>query len=149
VRIAQNIPLFASDEKGNDTEYCDPDLLFLLSGAIKVIVEIEESALDPTQVCGKFLTSALAKCYIHEADGGKPIYKGSDVLFVQVMRTSKLKEKSKKPAQWTNLEKSIQGILPLGSISQYRLFFGDVADFATTQPTGAALAGAVRSVLEK
>ena len=93
VRVPQNIPLFCSKKRGNDTEYCDVDALILLAGKIKVIVEIEESALGPTQIFGKFLSSAAAQRYIHDADGGDPVYKDEDVLFVQIMDTS-----SPKPA---------------------------------------------------
>src|SRR4051794_20054773 len=81
VRVPQNIPLFCSEEKGNDTEYCNVDALILLGGRIKVIVEIEESGLKPTHIFGKFLASAAALCYIHEADGGDPVHKDDDVLF--------------------------------------------------------------------
>lgn len=99
VRVPQNIPLFCSEEKGNDTEYCNVDALILLADKIKVIVEIEESALGPTQIFGKFLSSAAARCYIHDADGGNPVYKDDDVLFVQIMDTSSLKPRSSKRDQ--------------------------------------------------
>jgi len=106
VRVPQNIPLFCSTAKGNDTEFCNVDALILLGGKIKVIIEIEESALSPTQVFGKFLTSAAALCYIHDADGTDPIHKDERVLFVQVMDTSELKPGSSKREQWRNIEAS-------------------------------------------
>lgn len=85
VRVPQNIPLFCSTVRSNPTEYCSVDALVMLGGTIKVIVEIEESALGPTQVFGKFLTSA-ARCYVHDADGAAPVLKDDRVLFVKVMR---------------------------------------------------------------
>ena len=62
----QNIPLFCSEEKSNQTKYCDVDLLIVKSNKIKVIIEIEQANIKPTQICGKFLTSALSSFYIHE-----------------------------------------------------------------------------------
>ena len=54
----QNIPLFSSKKKSNQTEYCNVDLLILKKDKIKVILEIEEADTKPTQICGKYLTSA-------------------------------------------------------------------------------------------
>ena len=67
----QQIPLFCSNEKSNKTEYCNVDLLVIQDGKIRVIIEIEESDVKPTQICGKFLTSALARYYIHETEGAR------------------------------------------------------------------------------
>ena len=55
----QHIPLFCSRQKSRKTEFCKVDLLILKDEKIKFILEIEESDIKPTQVCGKFLTSAL------------------------------------------------------------------------------------------
>jgi hypothetical protein len=86
--------------------------LILRDGKIKVIIEIEESNVKPTQVCGKFLTSALSNCglikeYNHlEMD--------NSVLFLQILDTSKLvKGKTSKVKQWRQLENAINNILPL------------------------------------
>jgi hypothetical protein len=75
VRVPRHIPLFCSNVRSNATEYCNVDALILLEGRIKVIVEIEESGLDPTRVFGKFLTSATALSYIHDADGAAAVVK--------------------------------------------------------------------------
>jgi hypothetical protein len=136
VRVPQNIPLFCSEEKGNDTEYCNVDALILLNGKIKVIMEIEESSIGPTQIFGKFLASAAAHCYIHTADGGTPIYKDDDVVFIQIMDTSSLKPRTSKREQWKNIETSIRSVLPLRSIRRYFLLHGDENDFGENQ-TGA------------
>jgi hypothetical protein len=147
VRVPQNIPLFCSETKGNDTEYCNVDALILLAGRIKVILEIEEYALDPTQVFGKFLASAAARCYIHDADGGHPARKDDDVLFVQIMDTSSLKPGSSKRDQWKNIEASIRSLVPLGSIRRYCLFHGDENDFMLGQPTATDFANCITSAL--
>jgi len=122
--IKQKIPLFCSEEKSNKTKYCNVDLLVIQDGKIRVIVEIEESDVKPTQICGKFLTSALARYYIHKTEGNVPIGMHDSVTFIQVVNTSKLKRLSLKPYQWKNLESSIGNILPIkdSNIKEYRLF---------------------------
>jgi hypothetical protein len=149
VRVPQNIPLFCSEKKGNDTEYCNVDALILLAGKIKVIVEIEESALDPTQVLGKFLALAAARYYIHNADGGKPVLKDDNVLFVQIMDTSSLKPESAKRAQWRNIEASIRSLLPLGSVRRYSLFYGDENDLVSDQAWAKDFTECVTPVLRR
>jgi len=123
-RGAQHIPLFSSASKSRRTQYCNVDLLILQHNLVRVIIEIEEADIKPTQVCGKFLTSALSSHFIHEAQGGTPIGMGSSVAFIQIVDASKLKDRTAKLQQFENLEKSIQGILPLrgSKIDQYRLF---------------------------
>ena len=120
----QQIPLFCSEEKSNKTKYCNVDLLVIQDGKIRVIVEIEESDVKPTQICGKFLTSALARYYIHKTEGNVPIGMHDSVTFIQVVDTSNLKNLSLKPYQWKNLESSIENILPIkhSNIKEYRLF---------------------------
>ena len=128
----QNIPLFCGRNKSNQTEYCNIDLLILKNKKVKVIVEIEEANIKPTQICGKFLTSALSAFYIHESENNEPIGMDDSVLFVQFLDTSKLKiDKTSKIVQWENISKSIQGIIPVknSKINSYKLFSGDVSTF--------------------
>jgi hypothetical protein len=47
-------------------EFRSVDLLILCNRKIRVIVEIEEADLTPTQIAGKFLTSALASHFNHD-----------------------------------------------------------------------------------
>jgi len=127
----QHIPLFAIVEKSRKTEFCNVDLLVLKANKIKIIVEIEESDVKPTQICGKFLTSALARCYIHESRKNEPVEMNDSVTFIQIVDTSKLvKEKTAKFKQWEGLEKSINRILPLrdSRIRTYRLLYGSESD---------------------
>ena len=124
----QRIPLFYTSRKSRHTEYCNVDLLILKHNKIKVIVEIEESNVKPTQICGKFLTSALSCYYIHESEANKPVEKADSVLFIQIVDTSKLvKNKTAKYTQWKALEKSINQILPIkdGKIMSYKLLTTD------------------------
>ena len=134
----QHIPLFCNDIKSNATKYCNVDLLILKNKKVKVIVEIEESDIKPTQICGKFLASALSVFFIHESEDihgnevPKPIGMDESVLFVQFLDTSKLKmDKTSKIEQWDNISNSIQGIIPVGNskINSYKIFSGDVETF--------------------
>ncbi|MBE0513137.1 hypothetical protein IBX38_08820 [Candidatus Bathyarchaeota archaeon] len=127
----QRIPLFCSAEKSRATEYCNVDLLVLKGNKIRIIVEIEESNVKPTQICGKFLTSALANYYIHNSKRNEPIEMDSSVAFIQVVDTSKLvKDKTSKFEQWKALEESINRITPLKNsrITSYRLLSTDELD---------------------
>jgi len=125
-----NVPLFCSKNKSNKTEYCDVDLLILKDDKIRVIIEIEETAARPTQVCGKFLTSALSSYFIHESENNAPIGMSDTVTFIQILKAPQSK-KSFIPIQWENLEESIKKRLPLkeSRIQKYILLYGSVSDF--------------------
>lgn len=129
----QHLPLFASSKKSNKTEYCNVDLLMIKNNQIRVIIEIEESDVKPTQICGKFLTSALSSYFIHEIYNNKPIAI-VNALFIQILYTTGLKPATSKIQQWKNLERSIQSLLPLSksSIIEYKLFWGDSKNFQST-----------------
>lgn len=111
---------------------CNVDSLVLRNGRIRIIVEIEESDVKPTRICGKLLTAAIATCHIHKNAGADPILKDDAVMFLQVLSTLKLKDKSKKREQWKNIEKHLQHLLPLGQITAYRIFCGVPSEFATS-----------------
>ena len=137
----QQIPLFRTDKKSRHTRYCCVDMLILQKGKIKGIIEIEEADIKPTQVCGKFLTSALSNFYLHERED-RTVAMADSVFFIQVLDSRKLKEGSVKREQFMNLEEDIQKIVPLkGSrINCYRLFtgtsddgFADMIDFIKTE----------------
>lgn len=124
----QNIPLFCSKVKSNATEYCNVDLLILKNDKIKVIIEIEETNIKPTQICGKFLTSALSQYFIHRRKKDKPFGMDDSVSFIQIIDTLGLKkDKTSKIDQFENIEKSIHEILPIKNsrIDKYKLFYYD------------------------
>ncbi len=128
----QHIPLFCSEERSRVTEYCNVDLLITVDNKIKVIIEIEEANIKPTQICGKFLTSALSKYFIHESENNERIGMADSVLFIQILDISKLKiDKTAKTKQWERLERSIQNIIPVknSSVNRYRIFSGKYPDF--------------------
>ncbi|HEB35861.1 hypothetical protein LCGC14_0616560 [marine sediment metagenome] len=128
----QNIPLFCSEKKSNQTEYCDVDLLIVKSNKIRVIIEIEEANIKPTQICGKFLTSALSSCYIGKYNDNNPVNMDDAVLFIQILDTSNLEEGTHKIEQWRNIEESITQIIPVGDskIRKYSLFYGEATEFS-------------------
>lgn len=128
----QNIPLFCSEKKSNQTEYCNVDLLILKADKIRVIIEIEEANIKPTQICGKFLTSALSSFYIHENKDNRVYSMHDSVSFIQILDTPKIKkDKTSKIEQWKNIEESIKKIIPVkdSKIDNYRLFYGEVLEF--------------------
>jgi len=127
----QKIPLFIDKEKSRKTQLCYVDLLIIHNNKIHSVIEVEESDGKPTQVCGKFLTTALSNYYIHKKENNKPIPMGEDVLFFQFVDTSGLKrDRTSKNEQWKNIEKTINEILPLknSSIKHYKMFDINVKD---------------------
>lgn len=100
----------------------------MIKDKIRVIIEIEETDVKPTQICGKFWTSALSSYYIHDSEN-TPIGMDDSVLFIQILNPSQPKEKTSKIKQWENLEKSIKNLLPLNKIREYKLLYGNVSDF--------------------
>lgn len=105
--------------------------MILKNHKIRVIIEIEETDIKPTQICGKFLTSALSRYFIHESENNIPIGMSDSVSFIQILNTARLKAGAAKIEQWENLEKSIMDILPIkgSKIREYRLLYGNVSDF--------------------
>ncbi len=119
----QHIPLFVGQRKARDTRICCVDLLVLQSGTIRAILEIEESGFIPTKICGKFLQAALATHFIHDARSETAIPFADEVLFIQVLDSSKfLKPGSRKDLQAELIERQIREMLPLRGITDYRLF---------------------------
>lgn len=125
-----HIPLFYSYIKSRETQYCNVDLLILKDEKIRVIIEIEESDRKPTQICGKFLTSALSNCFIHKKYDKIKMEK--PISFIQILDVKSLKQdKTKKIKQGEILEKSINNILPISTsaITEYRSFYVKHEDF--------------------
>jgi len=125
---SHRLPLFCNETKSRETEFCNVDILILKDDKVKVIVEIEESDIKPTQVCGKFLTSALSQYYIYDSIR----YSFDDsVKFIHILDKSKLKARTRKLKQFEYLEVAINNILPLKNNNQiaYRIFAMSTNDF--------------------
>ena len=128
----QNIPLFRYEHKSRSNEFCNVDLLVLKNGKISVLVEIEESNIKPTQVCGKYLTAALSRYYIHKSSNNDTTPMADHVTFIQFVDTSKLKrDQTSKMEQWKNLQAAIREIIPVenSTIKEYVIFDVSVDDF--------------------
>ena len=80
-----NLPLFSSSQKGNDTEFSNVDALIIQNNSVSVILEIEESGLIPTKICGKFLTSALSTHFIHDILNNQATNMASRVCIIQII----------------------------------------------------------------
>jgi hypothetical protein len=105
------------------------------AGKVRFLLEIEESGLIPTKVCGKFLTSALSTHFIHDVLNNTATPMDNRVTFIQVMDAKSLQPDTKKIDQGQALEQSIRSILPFRGIEVYRLFFfRGVQEFQTNQP---------------
>ena len=123
------LPLFSSAVKSAAAELCDVDMLIVQDKHVRVIIEIEESGINPTQLAGKFLTSALATHYVHDSEPD-PVPIARPALFVQVVDTSRLKPGSSKPEQFRNIQSRIQQVLPLrgSAVREYVLLQIDGSD---------------------
>ena len=125
----QQLPLYIGAFQSLANRICCVDLLVLQRGKVRAIIEIEESGFLPTKPCGKFLQAVLATHFIHESHGNTVIPYAEKVLFVQIFDGSTFnKDKTQKKVQAELIEKEIQKKLPLGGITDYRLFVIDGPD---------------------
>lgn len=127
---SQHIPLFLTEDKSRDNRLCQVDLMILKNNKIKIIIEIEESNIKPTQILGKLFASTIAKYYIHQTENFNKIKMSDDVCFIQVLDTKVLKEKSKKIKQWENIEEETKKVLEKLDypINAYKIFYGKLND---------------------
>jgi hypothetical protein len=127
------ITLFITEKKSRKNGLCKVDALITKDDKVKVIIEIEESGFSPTKICGKYLTSALAKSYI-DAKGSEKVLNSKSVLFIEVIDISKLlkdimkKENSLKKEQLDLLKEEITEMnkrIGYGCIKEYKLVYFD------------------------
>lgn len=131
---SHNLPLFSSSQKGNDTEFCNVDALIIQNNSVSVILEIEESGLIPTKICGKFFASALSTHFIHDIRNNQATNMASRVCIIQIIDISKLSDDTSKPRQCSNIELSIQKILPVNNVCEYKILsFQGVQGFEDKQ----------------
>ncbi|GBU25357.1 hypothetical protein R83H12_02000 [Fibrobacteria bacterium R8-3-H12] len=116
----KNVPLF-SGAKANATRLCCVDAMLLKNKEITVVIEIEESNIKPTQICGKYLTTALSTEYNYKDNEHIDIKKNS-VCFIQILDTSSLKPNSKKDMQFQNIKSRIKNNL-CGCVKSYDLIY--------------------------
>jgi hypothetical protein len=102
----QQIHLFCSKGKSRGTLFCDVDLLILKSDKARIIVEIEESNIKPTQICGKYLTSALSNSYATMSQK-EPIKLEKLLLFLQIVNAKNNQLKQQKKCKWKTWKKPL------------------------------------------
>ena len=74
------------ENPGFETRLCNVDAALVKGENITAVFEIEESDDKPTKICGKFLTTALAKAYCRGKTERKCLPENS-VVFIQVIKT--------------------------------------------------------------
>lgn len=120
----QLLSLFVGDLKGRDRRMACADILVVSRGRVRAIVEIEESGFLPTKICGKFLQAAIATHFIPGTRKATAARYAPKVAFLQVLDGSKcIKENGRKREQAELIASEIEGLLPIGRISEYRLVF--------------------------
>jgi hypothetical protein len=90
----QQISLFTGIAKNSKDRLCKVDAMIAKDGFCKVVVEIEESGtFPPTQICGKYLTTALSTRYLKDSE--KVELKKDGVFFLQIIDAKKLMDVKK------------------------------------------------------
>ena len=111
----QYISLFFDPSiKALETRLCCVDAMLLKNDKIAAIIEIEESDIKPTQICGKYLTTALSKAYSHTKTNEHIIMEEHSIDFIQILDISSPHKKK----QAENIEKAIRSNL-CGCVKKY------------------------------
>lgn len=128
--------LFLSENTRED-KCCDVDLLLFKDKKVKVIIEIEETGIEPTKVCGKFLASAISHCCITKPKGDL-LNMSDSVLFIQIINKLGLTSE-RRIGQFERIEQSINKIIPtlrkrkISKMMKYELFHGGKEDFESKE----------------
>lgn len=141
----RQLPLFSSEETSRETQLCKVDIILVSEDKVKVVIEIEESGRIPTKICGKFLTTGLAKLY--KPHKGSILLLASPLLFIQVLSSKGIPKKSSIPNQLHNIEMAMRKINNVdGRQMYYLLFAGDPDTFESKQ--GGKLTGRIAEFLK-
>ncbi|MCL2207764.1 MAG: hypothetical protein FWB90_06700 [Fibromonadales bacterium] len=137
-------------KKSRKTAICNVDAMIIKDEKIRIIIEIEEkTAKNPTQICGKYLTSNLAEYYANKGKNGREIdIKKSSVLFIQIVDTKSFDaEKSSKSKQFDNIEKAINNLIQVAKTA--RLEYGCIKEYKLIKIDGKLLSKDNDKLFEK
>jgi hypothetical protein len=112
----QHIPLFLG-AKSSSTRLCCVDAMLLKNGEVAAVIEIEESNIKPTQICGKYMTTALSKKYIHKNES----LDMKDISFIQILDIGS----PRKREQAENINSLTQKDFRCGCVKNYHLICVD------------------------
>jgi hypothetical protein len=125
-----NLPLYIKEPEAGETksenELCNVDAMILKDNNISIIIEIEESGFLPTKICGKYLTSNLARIYKYKDIESIEINNAS-ILFIQVVDIQE--QGNVKQKQFEHIETAINNLLnmaftekfEIGCINKYKI----------------------------
>ncbi|MFC2142158.1 hypothetical protein ACFLR7_04415 [Acidobacteriota bacterium] len=109
-------------------KFTEVDLLILKDNEIKVIVEIEESNMKPNHLFGKYMAAAMSSFYIYRPGQSKEnkCKMADKVQFIQILDSTRTKERSQKFEQWGQVEEAVQKLAEtkLNNVIEYKLFCG-------------------------
>ena len=126
----QHIPLFLDEPKSRENQICNVDAVVIEENRIHTVIEIEETSILPTKICGKFLTSALAEFYERKNFH----YILSNTKFIQIVSDKSLKPGSKKQKQAKKIQQKIREMLQnFTTISEYHFFWASDLDETCSQ----------------
>jgi hypothetical protein len=100
----QHLSFFLEKDQTSGSRITKVDLLVLKENKVKLVCEIEESEFIPRKIYGKFTSLIATSCLKTEG----LIYSfDKDLVFIQIVSGSGLKEASRKRIQWKNIEDNI------------------------------------------
>jgi len=138
---SQNLPFFIGNTKSNASKITNVDLMVIVNNKVKIVCEIDESNVKPGHIYGKLLSLVSTdKCILKN---GKEYKFDDELIFIQVLSTEKLKEKSKKVEQWAIIEKSIHSNFSTfnGKNIEYYILLGYSKKFTDNKKLQSILAG--------
>jgi hypothetical protein len=129
----QRIPLYPGNIKVRGGALTDPDIIILAQSAVRLIVEVEEEhnghGFSPHRITGKFYTAGLCHYYVPGAAKAAPVPLAAEVTFIQVLNTTGMNTKSRKPEQYDRIAAAISSSLPFGCMHDYHVIAGTLDEF--------------------
>jgi len=142
--------MFISDKSENSTHFADADLIITQDRKVRVIIEIEESNINPNHIMGKFLGNALSPFYISKYES--TTFEQSSCLFIQICDIKKLPDDSNKRTQFDQISLGISSLLPSNKfkIIDYCLIYGIQNEFTDEMGSkGELLKSTIKNFLMK